>query len=86
MYTDLEIKHGGDKDIDKDKARNLMERALSIFSADKKKKKVITILKKYHQMEVGYGDEEAAERVLERAKEIAESMEKVNMDMDEELG
>lgn len=57
MYTDLEIKHGGDIE----RARALMERALSIGL---KKKKVITILKKYHQLEMSYGNEKAAEQIL----------------------
>lgn len=49
MYTDLEVKHC---DGEVDKARNLMERALTLGL---KKKKLITILKKYHQIEVAYG-------------------------------
>ena len=50
-YIDLEVKHS---DGNIDKARNLLERALSL---DFKKKKVITILKKYHQLESTYGTE-----------------------------
>jgi hypothetical protein len=68
MYTDLEVKHS---DGNIDKARNLMERALSLGF---KKKSTITILKKYHQMESTYGTEESAQKILERAQKIAENL------------
>lgn len=49
MYVDQEIKSGN-----VDKARNLLERALSIGL---KKKAVITLLKKYLALERAHGSE-----------------------------
>lgn len=43
MYVDLELKHGS-----VEKAREIMERCLTIKL---KRKKIISMLKKYHQME-----------------------------------
>lgn len=69
VYVDQEIKSGN-----VDKARNLLERALSIGL---KKKAVITLLKKYLTVEKNYGTEESANAIIERAKGIAHNYETI---------
>jgi|LakMenEpi03Aug12_release.lakeMendotaPanAssembly.Ray.scaffolds.fasta_scaffold190823_1 hypothetical protein len=56
MYVDLEVKHGSF-----DKAREILERCLSVKL---KRKKMISILKKYHQLEQTYGTPESAAQIL----------------------
>lgn len=64
MFVDLEIKHGSI-----DKAREILERSLTVSL---KKKKLITILKKYYQIEEAHGTPESAAKILERAKALAD--------------
>lgn len=52
MYVDLEIKYGS-----VDKAREIFERCLTIKL---KRKKMISVLKKYHQLESNYGTQKSA--------------------------
>jgi hypothetical protein len=52
MYVDLELKHGT-----LDRVREIMERCLTIKL---KRKKMISMLKKYHQIEKSYGTEQSA--------------------------
>jgi hypothetical protein len=47
MHVDLELKHNCP-----DRAREVLERALTI---QLKKKKIVTLLNKYHQVEKNYG-------------------------------
>jgi hypothetical protein len=63
MYVDLEVKHGS-----LDKAREILERSLTLSL---KKKKMVSILKKYYQIEEVHGDKKSAAEILERAKRIA---------------
>lgn len=64
MFVDLEVKHGSI-----DKAREILERSLTVSL---KKKKLITILKKYYQIEEVHGTPESAAKILERAKALAD--------------
>lgn len=52
MYVDLEVKHGS-----VEKAREIFEKCLSLKL---KRKKVISILKKYHQFEQTHGSAKSA--------------------------
>lgn len=63
MYVDLELKHGS-----LDRAREIMERCLTIKL---KRKKMIAMLKKYHQIEENYGTVHSAAEILNRAQKIA---------------
>lgn len=63
VYVDQEIKWGNI-----DKARNLLERALSIGL---KKKAVITLLKKYLSVEKAHGSEQSVKAIIERARGMA---------------
>ena len=52
MYVDLEVKHGS-----LEKAREVLERCLTL---DLKKKKMVSIIKKYYQIEEVHGTKESA--------------------------
>ena len=65
VYIDQEIKHEN-----VDKARHLLERALSIGL---KKKSTISLLKKYLQIEKSFGTEASVAKIIERAKALASS-------------
>lgn len=67
VYVDQEI-----KSANVDKARNLLERALSIGL---KKKAIITLLKKSLALEKAHGTEESANAIIERARSMAEEYE-----------
>lgn len=63
MYVDLEIKHGSIE-----RARQIFERCLSVKL---KRKKIISILKKYHHFEQTNGTAKSAAEILQRAQKIA---------------
>ena len=65
VYIDQELKY---ENIDK--ARNLLERALSVGL---KKRGSISLLKKYLNLEKKWGNEASAGKILERARKMAAS-------------
>lgn len=72
VYIDQEVKY---ENIDK--ARNLLERALSIGL---KKKATISLLKKYLELEKKHGDADSVQKIIERAKDMASSYENIDED------
>jgi rRNA biogenesis protein RRP5 len=72
VYVDQEVKQGN-----ADKARNLLERALTVGL---KKKGVISLLKKYLQVEKSFGSEQSVQKIIQRAKGLATSYETLEED------
>ena len=64
MFVDLELKHGS-----LERVREILERGLTI---ELKKKKMITILNKYYEVQKNYGTESSLMEIEERARKIAE--------------